>query len=294
MDNKKTGALIAKRRQEMGLTQKELGEQLHISDRAVSKWERAVGFPDVSLLEPLAEALGISVLELLRGEELAGEEQPSPEVRYFIHSVMQELSDRLKKSFGRYRRIIIVLSILLVISVAAIVYLRFGPFQAFSFQEREISAAEALETVPHSIITTDDFTAARQLLDDPEVGGLLVQVPSDSIDSLPPNGIDYCVTIDEAITASYRELFRVEGRAADNVTIEVIYNTIVVRYLSENSCCILNIVYNGPILKIACTYTDEGEVDGAIVSNENNEYFTSGHMVWDLLKSLPDAESPDF
>ena len=65
MDREKTGALIAAARKERGLTQKELAERLHISDRAVSKWERGAGFPDVSLLEPLADALGLSVISLL-------------------------------------------------------------------------------------------------------------------------------------------------------------------------------------------------------------------------------------
>ena len=51
------GALIAQLRKEQGLTQKQLAEQLHISDRTISKWERGSGFPDVSLLEPLADAL---------------------------------------------------------------------------------------------------------------------------------------------------------------------------------------------------------------------------------------------
>ena len=51
MDNAKTGALIAARRKELNLTQKELAEKLHISDRTVSKWERGAGFPDISLLE---------------------------------------------------------------------------------------------------------------------------------------------------------------------------------------------------------------------------------------------------
>lgn len=68
MDNAKTGTLIAMRRKELGLTQKELAEKLHISDRTVSKWERGAGFPDVSLLEPLADVLGLSVLDLIEGE----------------------------------------------------------------------------------------------------------------------------------------------------------------------------------------------------------------------------------
>ena len=58
MDREKTGALIASARKERGLTQKELAAQLHVSDRAVSTWERGAGFPDVSVLEPLADALG--------------------------------------------------------------------------------------------------------------------------------------------------------------------------------------------------------------------------------------------
>ncbi|MFR6184880.1 MAG: helix-turn-helix domain-containing protein [Lawsonibacter sp.] len=67
MDRTKTGALIAAARKEQNMTQKELAAALHVSDRAVSKWERGAGFPDISLLEPLADALGLGVLDLLRG-----------------------------------------------------------------------------------------------------------------------------------------------------------------------------------------------------------------------------------
>ena len=66
MDRTKTGALIAAARKEQNMTQKELAAALHVSDRAVSKWERGAGFPDISLLEPLADALGLGVLDLLR------------------------------------------------------------------------------------------------------------------------------------------------------------------------------------------------------------------------------------
>lgn len=58
MDTRKTGQLIAARRKELGLTQKQLAGQLNVSDRAVSKWERGAGFPDIALLEPLADVLG--------------------------------------------------------------------------------------------------------------------------------------------------------------------------------------------------------------------------------------------
>ena len=71
MDANKTGALIAAKRKEKGMTQRELAEKLHISNKAVSRWETGAGFPDVSLLEPLAEALGVTVTELLSGGEEA-------------------------------------------------------------------------------------------------------------------------------------------------------------------------------------------------------------------------------
>ena len=58
MDTEKMGALIAKMRKEKGLTQKELADQLHVTDRAVSKWERGICCPDISLLEDLANILG--------------------------------------------------------------------------------------------------------------------------------------------------------------------------------------------------------------------------------------------
>lgn len=67
MDQTKTGKLIAQVRKEKNLTQKELAQELHVSDRAVSEWERGAGLPGVSLLELLAEALGLNVLDLLRG-----------------------------------------------------------------------------------------------------------------------------------------------------------------------------------------------------------------------------------
>lgn len=63
-----TGNTIKTLREKRGYTQKQLAELLCVSDKTVSKWETQRGFPDVSLLEPLAKHLGVSVLELLSGE----------------------------------------------------------------------------------------------------------------------------------------------------------------------------------------------------------------------------------
>lgn len=70
MDRYVTGAAIKKRREAKGMTQAQLAEMLCVSDKAVSKWENAGGYPDISLLQPLAKALGMSVTELLSGENV--------------------------------------------------------------------------------------------------------------------------------------------------------------------------------------------------------------------------------
>ncbi|MBQ4452128.1 MAG: helix-turn-helix domain-containing protein [Clostridia bacterium] len=70
MDRYVTGSVIRKMRESRKMTQEELANRICVSPKAVSKWETGRGFPDVSLLEPLAGALGISVIELLSGEDV--------------------------------------------------------------------------------------------------------------------------------------------------------------------------------------------------------------------------------
>jgi len=68
MDYKKIGSFIQMRRKEIGLTQKQLGEKLKVTDKAVSKWENGLGCPDVSLLGELSDILGVGIGEILNGE----------------------------------------------------------------------------------------------------------------------------------------------------------------------------------------------------------------------------------
>lgn len=74
IDKEKFGAFVAALRKEKGLMQKELAEKLYVSDKAVSKWERGLSIPDVTLLVPLAEILGVSVTELLECRRIPQEE----------------------------------------------------------------------------------------------------------------------------------------------------------------------------------------------------------------------------
>ena len=69
MNTEKIGKFISIKRKEKNYTQKELALKLGVTDRAVSKWERGLGCPDISLLEDLSKILDISIVELLNGEQ---------------------------------------------------------------------------------------------------------------------------------------------------------------------------------------------------------------------------------
>ncbi len=66
-----TSATIKHLRKKQGLTQAELAEKIGVSSKTISKWETAKGLPDISLLQPLAQALNISLIELMNGEHIA-------------------------------------------------------------------------------------------------------------------------------------------------------------------------------------------------------------------------------
>lgn len=87
MNNTKIGQFISEKRKALGLTQQELAEKLQITNKAVSKWETGDGMPDVQLLSPLANELGITVDEILNGEEKIVEEKTSPLVKPYVYDL---------------------------------------------------------------------------------------------------------------------------------------------------------------------------------------------------------------
>ena len=81
MDKYVTGAVIRRLRESKNMTQEELAEKIYVTGKAVSKWENGQGFPDISLIEPLAKALDISVIELLSGEHICNKNRSSNMLR---------------------------------------------------------------------------------------------------------------------------------------------------------------------------------------------------------------------
>ena len=86
MEAKKFGKFISEIRKERKMTQADLAAEIHVTDKAVSRWERGLGFPDIQTIEPLAQALGISVLELMRSEQ-----QEQNELQYTKEEVAEIL-----------------------------------------------------------------------------------------------------------------------------------------------------------------------------------------------------------
>lgn len=80
-----TGTMIRRLRESKGLTQHQLAEKISVSDKAISKWETGRGYPDISLIEPLAEALGVSIIELFSGEDVANTNRSFNMLRVKLH-----------------------------------------------------------------------------------------------------------------------------------------------------------------------------------------------------------------
>ena len=122
MEAKEFGRFIAGMRKEKKMTQAELAEKIHVTDKAVSRWERGLGFPDIQTIEPLAQALGISVLELMRSErQEKAKEEAAPEIQYTQKEVAEMLQNAgdISRQQKKQDRNANVIAGFLVIGVAA-------------------------------------------------------------------------------------------------------------------------------------------------------------------------------
>ncbi len=103
MNENRIGQFIAELRKEKNMTQKDLAAQLHITDKAVSKWERGLSCPDISLLSPLADILGVTVSELLNSKK---DEYPSQGVLESVDHALNYAEKSSKKSIASFRHIL--------------------------------------------------------------------------------------------------------------------------------------------------------------------------------------------
>lgn len=110
------GTLISEVRKEKGLTQQELADKIHVTKQAVSKWETGKGFPDITLLEPLSEALDISMSELISGKKIV-----STESLLQTEEILKILLEQTKNKLKSQKMRMLAISTLIIVLIFFVV-----------------------------------------------------------------------------------------------------------------------------------------------------------------------------
>ena len=123
MNYDKIGSFIQQRRKSMNLTQKQLADKIGVTDKAISKWERGQGCPDVSILEVLSNELGCSILELLKGMKIESKVIPMTEADDYIKDSMniseENIKTKIKNVISR------VIEVIVIVTVGFVLYVNF-------------------------------------------------------------------------------------------------------------------------------------------------------------------------
>ncbi len=123
MDNQKFGRFIRDLRKKANMTQKELGEKLNVTDKAVSKWERGLGFPDITIINLLAETFGITASEVLNAE--IGKKD-TIDVEKAVQEAVEKVTKEKEKKENRKRKLIKVVKIVSIIIFVLMLLLQLG------------------------------------------------------------------------------------------------------------------------------------------------------------------------
>ncbi|MDO4811621.1 MAG: helix-turn-helix transcriptional regulator [Eubacteriales bacterium] len=133
MTKEELGNFIASNRKATGMTQQELADKLHVTNKAVSKWETGLSYPDITLLEPLANALSVNVEELL-----ACKRAEQPEKTPALETLLAISEEEAKRQKKQTRRWIIFMALLIVM----VVLLSFIRYQNYCENWRTCTATE--------------------------------------------------------------------------------------------------------------------------------------------------------
>ena len=137
MDLIKIGKYIAGKRKSLGMTQKQLAEKLGMSDKSVSKWERGVCLPDVSVYKELCSILGISLNEFLAGEDIAQENM--------IQKSETNIIEVIRDNIDKQKCLKVMKCILLVISIVSLL-----DFKIVTLNVSLQKFSEYIERYPHT------------------------------------------------------------------------------------------------------------------------------------------------
>lgn len=145
MNKEKFGEFVCKLRKEKGMTQEDLGNKLHLTNKAISKWERGLSFPDICILQEIAKALDVSVLELLNGERNTEASISSDVANRIIEDTVKHSGQLIKKV---RRKVTIAIS--LIVGLLPLLIVLFS-YACFYLIKNEKSLDEALLTLAFMI-----------------------------------------------------------------------------------------------------------------------------------------------
>ena len=156
MNYEKIGKFISEKRKEKGLTQKELANLIGVTDKAVSKWERGMGCPDVSILEILAQSLNVSILEILKGRVIENEIIPITEANDYVKQTVEysklNSKNKIKEIFSKIIMFLILFisCFLVILNITHIIYLNYEESYDFN-SENIISMKNKVEKIEKNI-----------------------------------------------------------------------------------------------------------------------------------------------
>ena len=163
MDQRKTGIIISDARKKLNMTQKELADKLFVLDKAVSKWERGLCFPDISVLIPLTEILNISLYDLLRGEKVN-----KKEVEETIKNTINYSNSEIKRKKKKYITISsIIISIIVLTSIISLIFIN---------KNKDISAIVDRDTI-HTINYYSDYKTTLDNNDGEKLELIIMKLP---------------------------------------------------------------------------------------------------------------------
>ena len=178
----KIGTYIAGKRKALGMTQKQLAEQLGMSDKSVSKWERGICLPDVALYAELCQILGISINEFFAGEDIAKEDlmQKSEENIIGVAKESKQKQKRLRSMLC----LVLAVSVLVLSAVGIILYQSNGPQNVIAPVDQESVEMKTVELLSgvdgafmYQYVTTDSYASLKIFVSEYRSGKLIQKEP---------------------------------------------------------------------------------------------------------------------
>lgn len=171
MNNEKFGKFIAELRKEKNMTQKDLASKLKITDKAISKWERGLGFPDIVLLKPLSEIFEVSITELLNGEI---QENNKIDIETQVIQIINRVEEqkKIKKKKNRCIVIIIIAILCIIFSLSIFTQIKmctYNPIRAaigyIGLEVLDVDYA-VVQNIPNKVICAKEQFDIEQYMED--------------------------------------------------------------------------------------------------------------------------------